>query len=308
MSGPGGGAPAGTALHVGGVTTGTGTAPGTFGELLQGVTARDGIDFLVTLPIDSGATATFTAEPGTDTVTVHPPHKHRARRLVRLMLDAYGFAGGGRLRLCGELPEGRGLASSSADLVATARAVGQALGVPMGPETIEDFLRRIEPTDGVMYPGVVSFHHRQVRLREFLGPLAPLTIVGVEEGGAVDTLEFNRQPKPFTAAERREYDDLLERVSHAVRTGDLRTVGQVATRSAQLNERLRPKRLLHRMISLAEEFDALGVAVAHSGTAVGVLVADSDPEAAAKLAGLRERAAALAGNATLYRSERHPAA
>ncbi|MEU9075417.1 kinase [Kitasatospora sp. NPDC004745] len=297
-------AAAGTATAA--VLHGTGSAPGTFGELLQGVTAEERLDFLVTLPIDAGATATFTAEPGAGTVTVHPPHKHRAARLVRLMLDAYGFAGGGRLRLSGGLPEGRGLASSSADLVATARAVGEALGVPVGPAVIEDFLRRIEPTDGVMYDGVVSFYHRQVRLRELLGPLSPMVIVGVEEGGAIDTLGFNRRPKPFTRAHRLEYDELLERVSEAVRTDDLPTVGRVATRSALLNEHLQPKRLLHRMIGLSEEFDALGVAVAHSGTALGVLVAESDPECARKVAELRTRAAALAGHTTLYRSWRGP--
>lgn len=286
---------------------GTGTAPGTFGELLQGVTAEDRLDFLVTLPIDTGATAAFTADPGVDTVTVHPPHKHRAAQLVRLMLEAYGFAGGGRLRLSGGLPEGRGLASSSADLVATARAVGESLGVPVGPATIEDFLRRIEPTDGVMYPGVVSFYHRQVRLREFLGPLSPMVIVGIEDGTAVDTLGFNRRPKPFTHAHRLEYDELLERVSEAVRTDDLRTVGQVATRSAQLNEHLQPKRLLHRVIGLSEEFDALGVVVAHSGNSLGVLVAESDPECTRKVDGLRARAAELAGHATLYRSWHQPA-
>ncbi|GGU46654.1 GHMP family kinase ATP-binding protein [Streptomyces lavendofoliae] len=287
--------------------TGTGSAPGTFGELLQGATAHEQLDFLVTLPIDRGATAVFTAGPERAGVSVFPAHKHRARHLAELMLSEYGFGGGGHLHLRGELPEGKGLASSSADLTATARAVARALGLQAGPETVEHFLRRIEPTDGVMYPGIVSYYHREVRLRERIGTLPPLTIVGVEEGGVVDTIEFNRRPKDFSRAERLEYEDLLARVTHAVRGGDLRAVGEVATRSAVMNERLRPKRLLRQMIAISRDVDALGVAVAHSGTALGVLIARSDPEYTRKASEARDRAARLAGAATLYHSCRQPA-
>ncbi|MFI0263124.1 kinase [Streptomyces sp. NPDC017056] len=287
--------------------TGTGSAPGTFGELLQGATAHEALDFLVTFPIDRGATAAFTTDPGRTDVSVFPPHKHRARGLAELMLREYGFAGGGHLHLRGELPEGKGLASSSADLTATARAVADALGLQAGPETVEHFLRRIEPTDGVMYPGTVSYYHREVRLKESIGTLPPLTVVGVEEGGVVDTIEFNRQSKNFSRAERLEYEDLLARITHAVRGGDLEAVGEVATRSAVMNERLRPKRLLPQMIALSRDIDALGVAIAHSGTALGLLIDQSDPEYTRKAAEARARATRLAGAATLYHSCRRPA-
>ncbi|MFD3936759.1 kinase [Streptomyces sp. NPDC058611] len=286
---------------------GTGRAPGTFGELLQGATSAEQLDFLVTLPIDRGAAAVFAADPDATDVSVFPPRKHRSRRLVQLMLREYGVPGGGHLDLRGELPEGKGLASSSADLVATARAVADALGRTADCGTIEFFLRRIEPTDGVMYPGVVAFYHREVRLRERFGALSPLSVVGVEEGGVVDTIEFNRRPKDFSSAERREYDGLLEEIGHAVRSGDLRSVGRVATRSAVMNQRLRPKRLLQRMIDLSRDLDALGVAVAHSGTALGVLVSRSDPEYARKIAEARARATELAGSATVFHSCGQPA-
>lgn len=281
--------------------TGTGQAFGTFGELLQGVTTSN-LDFLVTLPIDRGSTARFTHITDTDTITVLPDHKRKARLLARLMLDAHGRTGGGVLEVDSDLPEGKGFASSSADLVATARAVAQALGVPVPPTTIESFLRRIEPTDGVMYPGAVAFYHREVRLREFLGPLPPLSIIAVEEGGVVDTIEFNRRPKTFTHAERVEYDRLLEEASEAVKTGEAAPIGRVATRSALLNERLRPKRLLEPMIRIARECDALGVAIAHSGTTVGVLITGADPEHRHKINAVTSLTEALAGSAAHFRT------
>ncbi|MER6546716.1 kinase [Streptomyces sp. NPDC001250] len=247
------------------------SAFGTFGELLQGALPEDGPDFLVTLPIARWATATFEYESAHDGVAVYPATKTKARRVAEAVLARYS-GGGGSLRLSGSLPEGKGLASSSADLVATARAVASALGVDLQPQAIEDLLRRIEPTDGVMYPGVVAFEHRNVALLARLGVLPPMTIVGIDEGGTVDTVAFNRIPKNFTAAERDEYARLLDEAQTAVRAGDAAAIGRVATRSAHLNQRLCRKRTLNAMTALSAEIGGVGVVTAHSGSTIGLML------------------------------------
>lgn len=262
----------------------TATACGTFGELLQGVLPDCGRDFLVTLPITRRATATFRCEPDTDELRVFPTDRHKSRRLAARVLHALGQSGGGTLHLGGDLPIGKGFASSSADLVATARALAGALGTRFSPETIASLLRGIEPTDGVMYAGPVAFYHRQVRLREAFRPLPPTTIVAVDEGGEVDTIAFNRLAKPFSRADRIRYADLLARIGTAIRAGDLPAIGAVATESALLNQKLRPKRTLDRMIGICRQVGGAGVAVAHSGTTVGILVADDDPDHLEKVA------------------------
>ncbi|GLZ77542.1 kinase [Actinorhabdospora filicis] len=256
--------------------TATATAGGTFGELLQGA-LPDGRDFLVTLPITRSATALLTLDPSADGLTVFPASRTKSRTLVERALDRRGLPSGGVLRLSGDLPVGKGFASSSADLVATARALGRALGESLGPAAIAAMLRDIEPTDGVMYDGAVAFYHREVRLREVLGPLPPTTIVAVDEGGEVDTIAFNRVAKPFTRTERRRFAHLLRVAGSAIRNGDARAIGAVATESALLNQQLRPKRTLDAMIGVCAEIGGVGVAVAHSGTTVGVLVPDDDP-------------------------------
>lgn len=285
----------------GGAAVGVSSSFGTFGELLQGV-LPGGVDFLVTLPIARWTTATFTADPTTRELRVDPPHKWKARVLARQVLENLGYAGGGRLVLDGSLPEGKGLASSSADLVATARAVTNALGADITAPDIEDLLRPIEPTDGVMYPGVVAYHHREVRLRETLGSLPPLTVVALDEGGQVDTMAFNRRTKPFDQKDQIGYGDLLMSLGTAVRDGDMTTVGAVATRSAVLNQRLRPKRTLARLVEECHRSGGLGVVTAHSGTMSGVLLADDDPFYRQKLAAARWACLSLAGNVTVHRT------
>jgi L-threonine kinase len=288
--------------------TGVSAAFGTFGELLQGALPEDDGDFLVTLPIARWARATFRGVPGTMDVEVWPRHKTKALRLVRMIMESVPNPAGGVLTIDSQLPEGKGLASSSADLVAAARAVGNALGVDMPHRRIEGYLRRIEPTDGVLYGGIVAFYHRRVALRRFLGSLPSMTVVGLDEGGAVDTVEFNRIPKPFSAADRREYARLLARMTAAVGSADLAAVGEVATRSARMNQVLHPKRTLEALVDICGDVGGLGVVAAHSGTSLGVLLDSADPACPDRVAAAASAGLAVAGNVTVYRTLSFPLA
>jgi L-threonine kinase len=270
---------------------GTGRAFGTFGELLQGV-LPDGHDFLVTLPIARWSVAVFRPEPGT-TLRVATEDKAKSRALAARMLDGYGVDPGGVLTIDSALPVGKGMASSSADLVATARAIADAYGLEPSPEVVQDLLREIEPSDGVMYDSVVAFHHREVRLRAQLGSAPRMTVVGLDEGGTVDTVRFNRLPKAYTADDAYEYQELLDRTARAIAAGDPEPLGEVATRSAVLNQRIRPKKLLETATTVCRDAGALGVAAAHSGTKLGVLIAAADPDHDRKLARVVEEFRAL---------------
>jgi uncharacterized protein involved in propanediol utilization len=281
---------------------GVSTAFGTFGELLQGALPEEDGDFLVTLPIARWTIATFRTDPNSGRLRVRPPHKRKALRLAGMILDSIGSTTGGLLTIDSGLVEGKGLASSSADLVAAARAMGNALGLDMSPKRIESLLARIEPTDGVLYPGIVAFYHRRVALHSVLGTLPPMAVIGVDEGGVVDTVAFNRAPKPFTAADRTEYGELLDRLTTAVRSGDLVSVGQVSTRSAVMNQVLQPKRTLDALIEICAEVGGLGVVTSHSGTTVGVLVDARSPDHQDRVTEAASRCLAVAGNVNVYRS------
>ncbi|MFI6845050.1 kinase [Kitasatospora sp. NBC_00085] len=280
---------------------GTGAAFGTFGELLQGV-LPDGSAFLVTLPIDSWSRARFERREDLGEILVRPDGKDKARAVARLVLDAVGHRGGGVLELASELAEGKGLASSSADLVATVRAVAEAAGVGFGPAEIEEFLRGIEPSDGVMYDEVVAFHHREVRLRQRLGRLPAFAIVAHDEGGQVDTVSHNRIPLRHGPAERAEYARLLEQLGEAVAGGDLATVGRVSTRSAELNSAVRARQDLAPMRLACQETDGVGLVLAHSGTMLGVAFDADDPELARKTEYIRAVCAPLPGTTAVFRS------
>lgn len=283
--------------EIAGLRQGTGISFGTFGELLQGALPGQDRDFLVTLPIMRWSTARITLMPETAELRVAPEHKLKSLRVANSVLAGHGRVEGGELTVTSQLAEGKGMASSSADLVATIRAVSRALDHPLTPHAIESFLRMVEPTDGLMYPDIVAYYHRRVRLCRSLAPPPPLTIVGVDEGGQVDTVRFNAARPTIGARERREYQRLLDRLAVALPRGDLATVGDVASRSARLNQSRCHKRFLDQLLDINAFVRGLGVVVAHSGTVLGILVDDHDPDHAWKVAEARVACAELAGTA-----------
>lgn len=279
-----------------------GHAFGTFGELLQGALPEPDGHFLVTFPLARWATAAFHPRPDRRDVRVTPGHKGKSRRVAEVVLAALGVPYGGLLEVGGDLPEGKGLASSSADLVATVRAVGAAFGRSFSPAETEAFLRGIEPADGVMYDEIVAFRHREVRLGRRLGVLPPLAVVAHDEGGQVDTVAHNRGSGAIDAADRREYARLLDRLAGGIAAADLAEVGAVATRSAEMNARRREREGFELLRGLCREVDGLGLVLAHSGTMLGVLLEAYDPALESKVRHVRASCAALGGEVSVHRS------
>ncbi|MFN7929530.1 MAG: kinase [Blastocatellia bacterium] len=251
--------------------TGIGVANGTFGELLQGALRNDDDHFLVTLPIQKFSTARFTPDASTLRLTVTPTHKTKSLKLLQKLLQHYDCALGGQLMIESELPEGKGLASSSADLVATVRALEATLGHAIPTDLVLATLRTIEPTDGVMYHEFVTFFHRKVELGRRLGFPSRLKVVALDAGGQVDTIEYNQHHSRFTDEECKEYAALLANLESAIRANDLSRLGRITTRSAILNQKRNPNRYLERALTIRQQTQALGVVVAHSGPCLGLL-------------------------------------
>lgn len=257
---------------------GVGRCFGAFGELLQGVLPEGKREFLVTLPITRYSTVRFRMLPETHDVQVFPSHKEKSRRLAEKLVQTLNLGTGGVLHVQSEVSEGKGLASSSADAVATALAIQAASGFYLPPAVLARVMSSVEPSDGVMYRGIVSFYHREGVLRKFLGYLPPLAIVALDEGGQVDTIGLNKRPKPFGRSKRAKYESLLLEAERAIVRGDLRSLGEVSTRSAIMNQEMLPKIHLDLLLDMRERYDALGVVIAHSGTYLGLLLDPRSPD------------------------------
>lgn len=252
-------------------SVGIGIAAGTFGELLQGVLPSNR-NFLVTLPINKYSYAKFYPNNITNELQVFPAHKKKAERLAKIILKYFNFPIQGVLHIESEIPEGKGMASSSADLVATAKSINNYYKLDISNSLLESFMSEIEPSDGVMYDGVVSYYQREAILRSHLGYLPHLKILAIDEGGIIDTIEFSKRRNEFLKLDKYQYLKMLKELEAAIRKQDVITIGKIATRSAIMNQKLKENKLLDEILNINQLVNGLGVVIAHSGTCIGILL------------------------------------
>lgn len=242
-------------------------APGSCGELLQG--AIDGEPFLVTCPIDLYAEVVVSSGQSSCAGLGCKAEQALIKLLRQRNLNEYPY----RIQLRSDLPVGKGMASSSADIAATCQAAATSLGKPLHADEIARIAASIEPTDGIFYEGVVVFHHLNGIRRESLGIPPMLRIAVFDTGGSVDTLCFNQRNDLMELYRQNESQlvKALALLKKGIKSGDMRMIGQSATISACANQSILHKPCLEEMIRIAEETGGVGVNIAHSGTVIGML-------------------------------------
>ncbi|SMF28012.1 threonine kinase [Tistlia consotensis] len=272
---------------------GVGTAIAHHGELLQGVFEDEQGSLhrgLVTLPLPRlRARATFWPRSG-GAVAVRPAGRSKAQRAAELTLAHLGYAGsGGDLTIESDIPLGHGYGSSTADLVASIRAVAAAAGLRLRHSTTCRLAVAAEgASDAIAYGcQALLFAQREGRILEPLGAeLPPLIVVSLVSGGEgpVDTVALT--PARYDSAEIELFRALRGLVRHALQRQDARLLGRVATVSARVSQRHFPKPRFERALRLAEEHAACGLQVAHSGSLMGVLIDAGNGDATARAATL----------------------
>jgi L-threonine kinase len=251
--------------------TATVRAPGVCGELAQGV--LENISFLITCPVDFYSRVKVEVYENGSGIQVTEGCPKTAAAVRRALFHLKRAKLSANIQVSSPIPRSKGMGSSSADLAAAIAATGLALGEELSPESIAQIALSIEPTDGVMMPGVALFDHRAGLIRESLGPPPPMEIVALDLGGTVDTDEFNRVDRTRAwAAVKEQSAEALQLVRKGIEESDPALVGKGATISAQAGQQVLPKERLDDVVAFARDVGAVGVNVGHSGTIMGVLL------------------------------------
>lgn len=255
---------------------GTGRANGTFGEFLQGRFSNSKKSFIVTLPIKLYSYSKYAPTKNYHDVFVMPSYKTKAYQLVNALREKFEIKEGGLLIIKSEIPEGKGLASSSADLLASARAFLDAYDLALTDEELGLLLSSIEPTDGVMFNEVVAFYSQEGRCIENLGNVPKIYIIGIDEGGIVDTFEYNSYiDEHMREEERSNFNNLLEDMIAAFKRKDIHAIGQISTKSAEINQKFLQKEKLNILMDIKNRYSLPGVVITHSGTYSGLILDES---------------------------------
>ncbi|WP_418789917.1 GHMP kinase [Phosphitispora sp. TUW77] len=245
-------------------------APGTCGELVQG--KLDGTNLLVTCPVNFYSVVTVKLNnTGNIIVAENLPKVKLAVEKTLHFLEKPGY--GAEVTVFSKIPRGKGMASSTADIAAACAAVAKGLNMIISEWNIAEIALSIEPTDGLMFPGIAVFDHIGGSVARVLGPAPEMDIVIIDLGGIVDTVGFNANMNLdiLNKAKEKKIEIAMEKLEKGIAIGNYKLIGQAATESAYANQQMLPKPDLDKVYDICRITGGLGVNVAHSGTVIGVL-------------------------------------
>lgn len=260
--------PASTSAPSADVHRGKGTAPGTCGELVQGFLSSGA--FHVTCPISKSATVSLRVTSSQSwSFTGAGSELGKLCQSIRstaALFDAGAFAV--EIDRHTDLDVGKGMGSSTADIVAAARAMASALGHQLNSDEEARIAVDIESSDGSMYPGLVAFDQKTGVLLEQFSWWPRFAIVMLVPDTTLDTesVSFEGKERLISA-----FDQMIDTLRSAAIAHDGTAFAIAATKSAVLNQQFVPNDWFDDLYDRREEFGADGVVVAHTGTMIGLL-------------------------------------
>jgi L-threonine kinase len=250
----------------------TARCPGSCGELVEG--ALDGRDFLITCPINLYSYVNVKILYNNDQI-IGSPECSKTLKAIKKLFDYMDIQGvGACISINSQIPSGLGMASSTADITAACIAASVALGEELSPNEIADIALSVEPSDGVMYKGIVFIDFIRGTIKEYIGMPPSMDIFIIDLGGKVETVNFYKNKIDLENANKKKEPYIREAVSlvkEGIYLKDVSLIGKGAVISARANQELLYKPELEEIIRVAKELGAVGVNTAHSGTVVGIM-------------------------------------
>ncbi len=246
--------------------------PASCGEFIQGWI--DGGEKLVSCPIDWFSTVSVC-----EGVTL-PGERPRMRQMLERVVTHFGYSASLANSLCmtleSTIPVGKGLASSTADIAATAVATARHLGKELDEPTLAALCVQIEPTDSTVFRKLTLFDHLNAQV-QITCPTAPaLELLLLEGNTTLLTEDYHlRNRESALISSSAVLDNAWLRLQRSCEQQDVRLLGEAATLSAIASQQLLEKPMFTALLSLVEKFDLYGLNVAHSGSVVGLMLDSS---------------------------------
>lgn len=252
------------------ISVGYGKSHSSFGEILQGRLPGE-IDFLVTLPIDMWSICNLTSIRRNGPLVINCEY-YKSAKVAEMLLTKLGITTGYEITISfsRNIPVGKGLSSSTADMLSTIRALQEIFGFLLREKTISEIFNIIEPHDGLMYKSCVVYNHRKGELIKELVYIPEYWIVAIDFGGEVSTLEYNSKLK-FTDDLMQQYKNLLLELESAfVEKNDVK-IAECATRSTGLHLNSQQNKIKLNVFDTCKKFSPMGIINTHSGTCLGLV-------------------------------------
>jgi len=187
--------------------------------------------------------------------------------------QAKGGMDGLRVGLRGNIPPGKGLSSSSTDILSVLCVVNDYLAAGLSSGELYQVAAQVEPTDPCLSDDILLFYqHSGVPCRSIGLPPMSLLYFDAEPGRVINTETVQR---PWTPGVGKFFDWLLFSFLRAAEAGDYEALFERVTASAEYNQTVIGLPRFADYCRLARDTRS-GLMVAHSGTIAGLLTRPED--------------------------------
>jgi uncharacterized protein involved in propanediol utilization len=198
--------------------------------------------------------------------------KSKSHKAVANYLTHYGKTlPDGKWSFSTELEQGKGMASSTADIVATIRCLDALFDQISSPALISEILHGIERSDSVFLDShALYLSGKQKLVHQFPGN-TQFYACYINEGETIDTEELVDLLLTHYEQEFSSYLVNLDNTINAFMNADLKAICRCATESARLSQDVVPKRHFDTLLAHQAHFKADGIVIAHTGSLLGYL-------------------------------------
>lgn len=243
--------------------------PASCGELIQGWIL--GGEKLISCPVDWFCNVSITdGKPGLN-------ERPRMRQMLETVLARFGYpadtARGLRIDFNSTIPLAKGMASSTADIAATALAAARHLGDTLDEAAIAALCVRLEPTDSTLFRRLTLFDHQTAATAISCAWQPDIDILLLESPQTLNTADYHRRDRQQALLLHADKLDRAWRLFRsAAATQDRHRLGDACTLSAIASQQTLIKPAFNDLLDVVEANALYGLNVAHSGSVVGLLL------------------------------------
>lgn len=248
-----------------------GICPASCGEFVQGFLDKE--EYLSSYAIDMFSIATL--EEKKENINLGPK---KSRKAIEKVFERFNIpldeCKNISLEINSNIPVGKGMASSTADIGATIRATLSILNKKLSNEEISCIASEIEPTDSILLYKNSIFNPINGRVKKYLSTLDNGSVIILEPNDILETSRIRSNPNYLDI--KLENKSIINKsfnlLEKGLREKDLKLIGKACTLSSLANENIHKKPYLNEIIEISNKMGAYGVNIAHSGTVIGILI------------------------------------
>lgn len=248
-----------------------GICPASCGEFVQGI--LDNEEYLSSYAIDMFSIASL--EEKKEDINLG---SKKSRKAIEKVFEKFNIpieeSKNISLDLKSNIPIGKGMASSTADIGATIKATLSILNKKLNDEEISLIASEIEPTDSIILYKNSIFNPINGSVKKYLSSFDNGRVIILEPKEILETKIIRSNPNYLNI--KLENKSIIKKSFNLLEKGlennDLKLIGQACTLSSLANENIHKKPYLNEIIEISQNMNAYGVNIAHSGTVIGILI------------------------------------